>query len=468
MEAECIHCSFNISNTASIAVWTTKILHLLQFAADCAILRAMKTQSLEEILIDQKQLEVDAFNPADYCSRTEESHLNLSSRLAQVVLGVRRCGKSTMCMNVLKKSGLPFGYVNFDDERLTALKGEDLNQLLVALYKVYGKFDILFIDEMQNIPEWFLFANRLLRQKMHLIITGSNAKLLSGELSTHLTGRYMETRLLPFSFLEYCKFHGVPTKLPASTPDTAARMLAFDRYLRNGGFPELLNETDQTGYISALVESIIERDICARHRIRNPQAIRELANHILNIAPTKATISDFSKLFSISSDHTTRNYLSYLEKAYLVGEVKKYSTKSAERLVNTKVYPVDVALLDGRPNAFAGENLGWRLETIVYLELRRRYMPKGYDIYYYEDRTSEADFLVCKGRHTERIVQASYNVSATKALSRELRGAQNASAATGCRNLTLVTYDDRESAVTPNGTPIEIVPVHEWLCQAEN
>ncbi len=143
-----------------------------------------------------------------------------------------------MCMNVLKKSGLPFGYVNFDDERLTALKGEDLNQLLVALYKVYGKFDILFIDEMQNIPEWFLFANRLLRQKMHLIITGSNAKLLSGELSTHLTGRYMETRFLPFSFLEYCKFHGVPTKLPASTPDTAACMLEFDRSL-SGALPPL-------------------------------------------------------------------------------------------------------------------------------------------------------------------------------------------------------------------------------------
>ena len=427
----------------------------------------MKTQTLEEILLDQKQVEVDDFNSAEYCSRAEEAHLNLSSRLAQVVLGVRRCGKSTLCMNVLKKSGLAFGYVNFDDERLSRLKGEDLNTLLVALYKVYGRFNILFIDEMQNIPEWFLFANCLLRQKMHLVITGSNAKLLSGELSTHLTGRYMETKLLPFSFREYCAFHNVSTTLPASTPDTALRMSAFDRYLRDGGFPELLHETDSTGYVSSLVESIVTRDICARHRIRNPRILRELADHILNIAPAKATVSDFSKLFGIASDHTTHNYISYLEKAYLVGEVKKYSAKSAERLVNPKLYPVDVALMDRRPNAFAGENLGWRLEVIVYLELRRRYAPQGCDIYYYEDRSSEADFLVCKGRHVEQIVQVCYDMSATKVWGRELRGTQNASSATGCRNLTLVTYDDREITSTPDGTPIEIVPAHEWLCRTE-
>ena len=425
----------------------------------------MRIQEIEEILLDQKQLEVDDFNPDDYCTRPEEAHLNLSSNLAQVVIGVRRCGKSTLCMNVLKKSGLRFAYVNFDDERLAKLAGEELNSLLIALYKVYGEFNVLFIDEMQNIPEWFLFANRLLRQKMRLVITGSNAKLLSGELSTHLTGRYMETRLLPFSFLEYCACKDVGTNLPSSTRETARRMSAFDEYLRVGGFPELLSEQDRTGYITALVDSIIRRDICARHKIRNPRALQELANHILNIAPAKATVSDFSRIFKIASDHTTRSYVSYLEQAYLLCEVKKYSAKSAERLVNAKLYPVDVALMDMRPDAFAGENLGWRLETLVYLELRRRYLPKGCDIYYYEDKTSEADFLVCKGRRVEKIVQVSYDISAPKVRKRELRGAQNAAVATGCKDVTLVTYDEREDAVTQDGTPVEIVGAHEWLCR---
>ena len=401
-----------------------------------------------------------------FCTRPEEAHLNLSSKLAQVVIGVRRCGKSTLCMNVLKKSGVPFAYVNFDDERLAKLTGDDLNDLLLALYKVYGEFEVLFIDEMQNIPEWFLFANRLLRQKMRLVITGSNAKLLSGGLSTHLTGRHMETRLLPFSFPEYCSRRGVATRLPASTRETAKRMSAFDDYLHGGGFPELLEEQDRTGYVAALVESIVQRDICQRHKIRNPRTLRELTDHILNLVPAKATVSDFSRIFHIKSDHTTRRYLSFLEQAYLLCEVKKYATKSAERLVNAKLYPVDVALMDMRPNAFAGENLGWRLETLVYLELRRRHLPEGCDIYYWEDRTSEADFLVCKGRTVQKIVQVSYDISHSKVRNRELRGAQNASAATGCKDLTLVTYDEREDAVTPNGTPMEIVGAHEWLCRA--
>lgn len=425
----------------------------------------MKIQNLEEILVDQKEMEVDAFDPSVYCSRPEEQHVNLNSRLAQVVLGVRRCGKSTLCMNVLKKSDLKFGYVNFDDERLSQLNAEDLNTLLLALYKVYGHFDVLFIDEMQNIPEWFLFANRLLRQKMRLLITGSNAKLLSGELSTHLTGRYMETKLYPFSFTEYCNCRGVKTTLPSSTINTAERMSAFDAFLKQGGFPELLNEFDSIGYISGLIESIITRDICKRHHIRNPQKLQQLANHILNIAPAKATVSEFSRLFNIASDHTTRNYLDYLKKAFLIGEVKKYSSKSAERLVNSKIYPIDVALMDMRPNAFAGENLGWRLEAMTYHELRRRYEPKGFDIYYYEDRSSEADFLVCKGRHVESIVQVSYDISSKKVRQRELRGAQNAATVTGCHDLTIITYNDKEEAVTPSGLPIKIVPAHEWFCR---
>ena len=102
-------------------------------------------------------------------------------------------------------------------------------------------------------------------------------------------------------------------------------MSAFDEYLRVGGFPELLNEKDRASYITALVDSIIRRDICARHKIRNPRALQELANHILNIAPAKAAVSDFSRIFKIASDHTTRSYVSYLEQAYLLCEVKKYS-----------------------------------------------------------------------------------------------------------------------------------------------
>lgn len=441
-------------------------LHSIALRARCCYnLVIMKLEFLQQILLDQKQLEVDAFVPSRYCPRAEESHVDLDSGLAQVVLGVRRCGKSTLCMRVMKNSGRRFAYVNFDDERLIGIHGEDFNTLLMAVYKVYGEVELLFMDEMQNVPEWFLFVNRLLRQGMHLVITGSNANLLSGELSTHLTGRFMETHLLPFSFREYCHCMNVVTSVPSSTRDAAMRSRALDEYLRRGGFPELMKENDSVAYVESLSRSIVERDVARRHRLRNVRELKLLASHLLNIVPTICNVSKCSSLLGLGSDHTSRRYLEYFELAYLLYPVQKYSTKSYVRLTNQKLYPVDVALMDCRENAFAGENLGWRLETVVFHELRRRNAARGRDVYYYQGRTSEADFLVCRGRHVEEIYQVAYDISNARTRMREIRGAQAASLATGCRRLTLVNYDVDEEASTPNGTPISIVPADKWLCR---
>ena len=164
----------------------------------------MNINEYAQIVADQKE-ELALINPKDLCSRKEERLFDIDSPLAQIVIGVRRSGKSTICHKVLKERNIPYAYVNFDDERLYRLESKDLNSLLEAIYMVYGDFQYLFLDEIQNIAEWFLFVNRLLRQKIHLVITGSNAKLLSSELSTHLTGRYNQIELYPFSFTECCR-----------------------------------------------------------------------------------------------------------------------------------------------------------------------------------------------------------------------------------------------------------------------
>ena len=143
----------------------------------------MNLQLIEEALTEQKQ-EIQRYLQRTTCSRPEEALVNLDSEMAQVIIGVRRSGKSTLCRNVLRDSKKHYAYVNFDDERLALLSGDDLNEVLRLLYNIYGNFECLFIDEIQNIPEWYLFVNRLLRQGMHILITGSNAKLLSGELAT--------------------------------------------------------------------------------------------------------------------------------------------------------------------------------------------------------------------------------------------------------------------------------------------
>ena len=155
--------------------------------------------NIKQILQDQ-QAEITRINTSKLCTRTEEKMFDLQSNLAQVVIGVRRSGKSTICMKVLKESGVLFGYVNFDDEQLAGLQAEQLNEVLETLYKVYGDITHVLFDEIQNVPRWPLFVNRLLRQGMHIVMTGSNANLLSSELATHLTGRYNQIELYPFSF----------------------------------------------------------------------------------------------------------------------------------------------------------------------------------------------------------------------------------------------------------------------------
>lgn len=137
----------------------------------------MNTQTLLSIVADQRE-ELLANDYSELCPRPEESQLDLKSNRAQVVIGVRRCGKSTLCEMFLKQKGIDFAYVNFDDDRMEDMKASDLDHLLEALYMTYGEFKYLFLDEIQNIEGWPLFVNRLLRQKMHLFITGGKATQL--------------------------------------------------------------------------------------------------------------------------------------------------------------------------------------------------------------------------------------------------------------------------------------------------
>lgn len=420
----------------------------------------MDKRKLEIILADQQE-ELDAKRFLHFCQRKEEDLIDLDSPQAQVVIGVRRSGKSTLCFNALTRKGVKFAYVNFDDERLVHLTGNDLNDVLEVLYKINGDFQYLFIDEIQNIPEWYLFVNRLLRRQMHVIITGSNAKLLSGELATHLTGRYNSISLYPFSFSEYCEARNVDVD-SLSTKNIAARRGAFDEYLRQGGFPELLSIMDIRKYIDELVDNILKRDIEQRFKIVHTATFENLAHHILNVAPSIIVDKSLQEIFSLKSPHTVKNYVSYLKQAYLLVGLQKYSYKSKLRVIGEKLYPIDVALMNKRENAFAGDNLGWRLETVVYLELLRRYKSEGKDIYYFSDRSGECDFIVCDNRTTILAVQVSYDISLPKTRKREIAGLLLAARKTCCSNLILLTDHEYEDTIQ-DGYNIAIRPVYEYV-----
>lgn len=422
----------------------------------------MDERIIEEAIREQKE-ELELNLKKDFISRKEENLVDIESSLAQVVIGVRRSGKSTLCLNVLKSSKTVFGYINFDDERLANANSDDMNKILECLYKIYGNFQNLFIDEIQNVENWFLFVNRLLRQGMRILITGSNAKLLSGELATHLTGRHISTELYPFSFSELCGFKKIETQ-HNTTKSRGFIRAEFDEYLRNGGFPELINIKRKQTYINELVNNIVTNDIENRYSIKYKNAFEQIVHHLLNNSPAKINYKEIQKTFGINSAHTVENYVNYIKNAYLILGLHKYSAKSKIRIRNEKAYAVDVALMNNRTNAFEGQNLGWRLETIVYIELLRRYKPLEYDIYYFEETSCEVDFVLCKGNQAEQLIQVSFDISNPKTRKRETNALFYASEKLNCDNLLLITDHETEILEEKNKT-IKIVPAYDWLLE---
>ena len=425
----------------------------------------MKISDIEKVLLEQQD-ELEALEDEVLIHRPEEDLINLKSKLAQVVIGVRRSGKSTLCFNALRKAGVHYAYANFDDERLEELETKDLDNVLQTLYKIYGKFDYLFLDEIQNIDGWPLFVNRLLRQRIHIVITGSNAKLLSTELATHLTGRHHKIELFPFSFKDWCSIKDVEyTRL--TTKNKGLLSKAYEEYFRQGGFPELISgEENPKEYISTLIDNIISQDIKKRYKIRNIDALKRLAHHILNETPTLIVKDALQNIIGIKSERTLGNYLMYLNQTYLISTISKYSSRSRERARNEKSYAIDVAFMDKRENAFSGENLGWRLETIVYLELLRRKAGTENDIYYYQGRSAEADFVVCDGNKTLAVYQVSYDISNDKTRKREIKGCIAGAKATKCDNIFLIT-DHESEVIEEDGYSIQVVPIWEWLTREE-
>ena len=419
----------------------------------------MNTQTLLSVVADQRE-ELLMNDYAEFCTRSEESQLDLKSNMAQVVIGVRRCGKSTLCEMYLKQKNVEFAYVNFDDDRMKDMSASDLDRLLEALYMTYGEFKYLFLDEIQNVEGWPLFVNRLLRQKIHLFITGSNSKLLSNELSTHLTGRNNKVELYPFSFSEYCAMKKIDAT-SLSIKAKAIRKSTLHEYLQHGGFPELFNESNRRGYINGLLDAIIKNDIAKRFKVRNVEALRRISAYLTDNYCQEFVAKTVGDLFGVSN-HTAENYYSYLKEAFLLIGINRFSYKSKDRVRNEKVYVVDTAFSTERDDNFSLENLGWKLENVVCVELMRRYKPMFCDVFYYKDTSSQVDFVVAKDGNVRELIQVSYDISNEKTRKREIRGLKNAAKQLKCNNLTLITFEDNET-IEEDGLTINVIPATEWL-----
>lgn len=419
-------------------------------------------KTILQVLAEQKD-EIRNYKSLKLVPRKEESLFEFDSTQAQVVIGVRRSGKSTLCHKVLREHGIKYAYVNLDDDRLANIQTEDLNTVLSCVYQLYGTdIPYLFLDEIQDVDGWYLFVNRLLRTNLHIFVTGSNAKMLSGELATHLTGRYNEIRLYPFSFAEYCLFHNIET-IGLTTKQEAERKKAFIDYINDGGFPEMQNMRNKRGYVESLIEAILNKDIKKRFNIRNIETLRMVAHHLIDNSCQEINYNALSKTFNIS-DKTMQKYVSYLQQAFLIQLLTKHSYKSRERIRNSKSYILDPGLQNNRENAMAPENIGWRLENIVFIEILRRCAYNFYDVYYYKPNSNakEVDFVISDKSKVIELIQVAYDISMPKTLTRETSALVAASEALHCDNLTLIAFDESRD-VDINDKTIHIVSALDWL-----
>ncbi len=230
--------------------------------------------------------------------------------------------------------------------------------------------------------------------------------------------------------------------------------------------PELYNETRKISYIDTLVDNIITNDIEHRYKLRYKSTFEKIAEHILNNVPIVINYKKLCNEFNLSSIHTAENYVGYIANAYLIVGIHKYSTKSQIRVMDEKFYAMDISFMNMRNDAFSGKNLGWRLESVVCIELLRRSRPVGLDVYYYNSQSYEVDFVICRNRKVEKLIQVSYDISSEKTFKREIKALVSASVKTGCSNLLLLTQSE-ESIIQVDGLTIEVKPVYQWLLTEE-
>lgn len=426
----------------------------------------MDEKVILQVLAEQRE-EMSGYDVSGWISRPEEDFFEWDSDMAQVVIGVRRSGKSTLCHKALIQHGVKYGYSDLDDDRLLGMEAKDLNTLLGCMYQLYGvDVKYLFFDEIQDVPGWHLFVNRLLRQGLRIVLTGSNAKLLSSELATHLTGRYNEIKLYPFSYAELCDAEKVDVK-GITTKADAARKIALEAYLNDGGFPELMKLRNPRGrrtYIEGLIETIITKDVAKRFNIRNPESIRRIAYHLINNSCQVIDYKTLAEISNLKTAATAQKYTSYLAQAFLIHPLQKFSYKSKERITGEKAYVVDQGFVSNRGNSLLGENMGWRLENAVLMELLRRYCSAAEDIYYYKPSTrqKEVDFVVCRQNVVLELIQVAYDISDSKTYRRETESLILASSKLNCGNLWLICLGETRD-VTVNNQTIHIVNAIEWF-----
>ena len=415
----------------------------------------MDGRILKEVIIQQKKLLLKK----TFIDR-EKLNLQYLENIVTVISGIRRCGKSTLLQQIRNQQVEKDYFISFDDERLIHFNVDDFQLLYETFIELYGQQKTFYFDEIQNINSWERFVRRLHDYGNKIFITGSNASMLSKELGTHLTGRYIQTELFPFSFKEFLSFKKIEINEETiyTTEGKALLKRNYFIYLNLGGFPEYITE-NKDQYLKTLYENILYRDILVRNNLLNEQELKELVYFIAgNIAKT-FTYSSLAKIINVKHTETVKQYLSHLENSYIIFIVKKYDYSIKKQLSSPKkVYFIDNALANVVGFSFS-DNKGRFLENTVFLQLKRN----GNEIFYHEN-IKECDFLIQSNGKICAAIQVSISLDTEQTEKREIEGLYEALKMYNLEKGTIIT-EDQEKTFRYLDKEIEVIPIWKWLLQ---
>lgn len=418
---------------------------------------------IRNILAQQRE-ERDALLQQKYIQRMDDEAIAeyLNTSLIKLITGPRRAGKSVMALQILKNKN--FAYLNFDDDLLLNNFEEDI--VIQSLNDVYAGYTCLLLDEIQNLPNWELWVGKLYRRGINLIITGSNSRLLSNEMASALTGRYLQIIVLPFSFGETLRFKSftVSDKMQYTPAGIGEILALLDSYMFNGGFPEtLFNPLLLKNYLSSLFDSVLLKDILKRFRIRNTRQLYDLSNFLLSNYTNPFSYNHIKDSLNFNSVATVQKFLGYLEEPYLFMHLTRYNNKVINQQKSAqKIYVIDNGFIKARSFELS-PNYGRLLENLVFIELLRRGYRPGLDLFYYRTRNDkEIDFLIRKGHQIEQLIQVCYNFEQLKVIKRETNALTEAAEELNCTNLLILSWD-KEDIIEMDDLKIKLLPAWKWL-----
>ena len=407
-------------------------------------------------IIQNQRKERDELLARHYLMRKSNTDVKtlLDNPMIKLITGPRRVGKSTYALLMLQ--GKSFAYLNFDDNLLLSAWDEEL--VMRTLDEVYPNYEFLLLDEVQNLKDWDVWVSKLYRRGKNLVITGSNAKMLSSEMATVLTGRYLQVEMLPFSLTETIEWKGANINSISNAKQAEAVAIADD-YLRNGGYPETIDMRSITrNYLSTLFDSIIWKDVAKRHNIRNITDLNNIALYLLSNFCNPLSANDIAKELSMTSVTTTRKFMDYLHEPYLFYYLPRFNNKlKLMKKAASKVYVIDNGFVAAK--AFnLSENLGRLLENEVFVELLRQGYQVETSLFYYRSRNDrEVDFVTRQGTHINQLIQVCYDMTSPKTEKREVNSLIECAGELKCNNLLIITNNE-EREIHTDGYNIKVIP----------